>query len=508
MLLAVSLWSAAGPRRADGVLRVVASNEVGGLDPTVSGLLFTRLQVTETLVDADDGGRPLPGLAAAWTVDADNLTWRFVLREGVTFHDGSPLTAEHAARMLTRARRPPGALSLAPVESIAGAGGVVSIRLSKPFAPLPALLAHSSAQILGSGAFDARGAVRTIVGTGPYKVLSMQPPQKLTLTSFDGWRGDPPAVKAVEYLAAGRAESRALMAESEQADLVYGIDPAAVERLRGRGHRVVAATLPRTLILKVNSGHRWLLDVRTREAISLAVERAGIARGVLRDRDLAATQLFPPMLAGWHAAGVAPLRTDLHRARALLAAQGWETGADGIAVRGGERFALRLQTYTDRPELPVLAAAVQEQLRQIGIAVTIEIVNSGDIPLTHHDGSLELALAARNYAAVTDPATTLPQDFTSRGGDWGAMKWSNPEVEGVLAALVEAHDPAAQRALRERFVQILQAELPVIPIAWYKQTLALSSRIDGVTVDPLERSYRLSDVRWTPPVVHTRAGVE
>jgi peptide/nickel transport system substrate-binding protein len=503
----VWLWGTAGEERPSGTLRVVASGEVGGLDPTVGGLLFMRLQVTETLMDADDQGRPLPGLAAAWSATPDQLTWQFVLREGVTFHDGSLLDAEHVARMLERARRPPAALSLAPVESISGGAGVVTVRLSQPFAALPALLAHSSTAIVARGAIDQRGAVRAVIGTGPYRIVSIEPPQKVTVTAFEGWRGDSPEVTDIDYLAVGRAESRALIAESGQADLVYGLDRPAVDRLRGKGHHVQTATLPRTLILKLNSGHRWLSDVRTRQAISLAINRVGIARGLMRDADLAATQLFPPAVAGWHDPQVEPLRTDVERAHALLGEQGWRLGPDGVAVRGGERFALRLQTYTDRPELPALAAAVQDQLRRIGIAVTIEIANSGDIPLAHRDGTLELALAARNYAAVTDPTTTLRQDFTRRGGDWGAMNWPNADAEDALNGLLNTTDPARQRALRSRFVRALQSELPIIPIAWYTQVVASGVRIEGVTVDPLERSYRVSDLRWRPSDLSLRQGI-
>jgi peptide/nickel transport system substrate-binding protein len=486
--------------RPSDVLRVVSGSEIGGLEPTVGGTLFLRLQVVETLLEADDSGRPRPGLAERWEVSPDGLSWRFTLREGVTFHDGTTLTAEHAAWVLNRARRPPGppgALCVAAIDSIAADGRVVVIRLNSRFSALPALLAHSSTQLLAPSAFAANGSVRAIIGTGPYRVVSMTPPQKLTLTYFDKWRGARPEIRAIEYLAAGRAESRALLAESEQADLVYGLDPAAADRLRRGGLDVLGATVPRTVILKVNAGHPFLADVRARRAISLAIQRDGIARGVLRNPALAARQLFPPSLIGWHNDAMASLQFDPDAARALLAELGWRRGTDGILVRDGRRFALRLQTYTDRPELPILAAALQEELRQIGIAIEIDIGNSGDIPLSHHDGRLELALAARNYAAVTDPTTTVLQDFRPGGGDWGAMNWSSATVDETLRELVATTDAARQRELREQFAAALQADLPIIPISWYRQTVAISGRLDGVSVDPLERSYRIAALRWT-----------
>ena len=78
---------------------------------------------------------------------------------------------------------------------------------------------------------------------------------------------------------------------------------------------------------------------------------------------------------------------------------------------------------------------MQEQWRQAGIAVQVNVGNSGDIPLGHRDGSLQLGLAARNYATVPDPTGTLMQDFGAAGGDWGAMGWRSDALAAALAEL-------------------------------------------------------------------------
>ena len=68
-------------------LRIVSPWEISGIDPAQSGYFFTRLQIAETLVGADDGGLPQPGLAASWALSDDRLTWRFALRPTAMFHD-------------------------------------------------------------------------------------------------------------------------------------------------------------------------------------------------------------------------------------------------------------------------------------------------------------------------------------------------------------------------------------------------------------------------------------
>lgn len=488
-LFGASGWglAAAAPARG-GVLRLVGPWEITGLEPATSGPVFARLQVAETLVDADDHGRLQPGLARSWQVDGDRLVWRFHLRESARFHDGSAVDAAAVARALQRAWQRPGLLRLAPLAVLDAEGAhTVRLRLREPFALLPALLAHSSTVVLAPAAFDARDQVRAIIGSGPYRVVELVPPQRVRVAATD------PAlpVQHAQYLSAARAETRALMAEASQADLAMVLDPASLARLRQLPRlRVHQVTVPRTMIVKVNAGHRWLADVRARQALSLALNRAGIARALLRDPGLAATQLLPPTLTDWHDPRLPALVHDPAAARALWAALGWRPGADGLLRRDGEPLALTLRTFPDRPELPLVAAALQEQWRQTGIDCSVIIGNSGEVPLLHRDGSLELALAARHYALAPDPLVTLMQDFAGGGGDWGAMNWRDAGMQQALHRLSRGDGDALQA--RRQVVQVLHQQLPVIPVAWYRHSVVAAPWLQPLALDPLERSWRLT----------------
>ena len=162
----------------------------------------------------------------------------------------------------------------------------------------------------------------------------------------------------------------------------------------------------------------------------------------------------------------------------------------------GACSSLELRTFVDRPELPLLSAVIQEQLRQVGLGVRVSIGNSGDIPAGHRDGTLVMGLMGRNYAFVPDPIVTLLGDFGEHGGGWGAMNWSSSEIVDLLHRLINSPVNVEQALARKRVAQILQAELPVIPIAWYRQTVTVGSRVSGVSLDPFERSYRLTGVQW------------
>lgn len=480
----------------DGVVDIAAPFEISGLDPAKSGDIFLRMGIVETLIGADRDGKPIPGLAKSWTVSEDGKTWRFLLRSNVKFHDGTTLNAEAAASALNIARAKPGLLGKAPVEAIAAEGAdTVVVKLSKPFVPLLAFLAESRTEILAPSAYEGAD-VKAMIGSGPFKLTRLEAPQSLSVERFADYWGEKPAIEKARYLSVGRAETRALMAESGDADYVLNLDPASRTRLaKSDKVKLLSVSIPRSVLIKVNSGHDFLKDVKAREALSLAIDRDGLAVAILR-YPAAAGQLFPPSLGIWHDKDLAPLAHDPEKARALLSELGWKPGADGILEKDGKRFALTLTTYPDRPELPLVAAVLQDQFKEIGVELSINSTNSSEIPAKHQDGSLELGLMARNFALVPDPIGTMLSDYGPQGGDWGAMNWSNPDFNTALDELTRITDPTASEALRHKAVTIIQAELPVIPIAWYQQTVAVSPKLEGASIDPFERSFGLETMRW------------
>ncbi|EJM95635.1 ABC transporter substrate-binding protein [Herbaspirillum sp. YR522] len=487
------------------VLTVVGPWETTGLDPSRAGYMFSRMEVVETLLDVDDQARLQPSLARRWDVSADGLQWRFALPAGRRFHDGSEVTPASVLACLRRALARPGVLQLAQITAMRVDGAQLLVQLARPFAPLPYLFTHSSTQVLAPTAFDTHGEVRSIIGSGRFAISKLSLPQQFDVTRFaahpDNVGANPArGIHRARYISVSRAETRTLMVQSGQADLAFSLDPPSIRALQHDARaQLIDTMLPRTTFIKLNAGHRWLGDVRVRQAMSLCIQRQDIARALLRDPELGATQLFPPSMRRWHSAALPSLRTDLAASRALLDAAGWRPGADGIRRNAaGERFELTLATFVDRPELPLVAAAVQEQMRQVGIAVRVLIGNSSDIPAGHRSGTLQLALAARNFGNLPDPVATLLQDFGPAGGDWGAMGWDDREVGATLAGLADGRlDGPAAKAARSRVATVLQQQLPVIPVVWYRQTCALSRRIEGASLDAFERSYRLSRLQWT-----------
>lgn len=476
----------------DGVIDVVAPFEIKGADPVTSGNIYIKMDIAETLVNADADGRLTPGLATEWHASEDGLEWHFHLREGVLFHDGSPFTAEAAANALNIARGKPGLLETAPITEIAADGADLVIRLSEPFAPLPAFLSEYRSLIYAPAAYAADGSVTEVIGTGAYRVTRLDAPLRLEAEAFPDYWGEAPAIDRASYQAVGRSETRALLAESGDADYVFNLDPASVARLGAVDSvEVLSVSVPRSLLIKVNGAHPALAEVDARRALSLAIDREGLAQAILR-YPAGADQILPPSIGDWHSDALEPLAYDPDAARALLAGLGWQAGSDGILSRNGERFSLTLTTYPDRPELPLSAAVLQQMFAEIGVEVVIDSTNSSEVAVRHADGSLDIALFARNFALVPDPIGTFLTDYAP-GGDWGAMNWNNPEFTSLIAGLARGEGGQAER---DRAIEILQSDLLVVPVAWYQQTAAVSTGITGAVIDPYERSIGLRSIRW------------
>lgn len=496
--VAATLSASQGMAQTKTSVTIASPWEIASYDPAVAGFTLQKLQIMENLVDADAAGVLRPGLATDWTMSEDSLSWTLTLREGVTFHDGSAFDATAVVFALTRAWEQPGVLKKAPITDIAAQNGKVVISVSKPFTSLPALLAHASTIIPAPSAFDTEGTPVKLIGTGAFEVTEFTPPQSVSLARNDAYWGEKPKLETATYLAAGRAETRALLAESGDADIVFTLDPSGFSHLQHvTSVETIAVPIPRVVALKVNASHAFFDDARARQALSLAIPRAGIAKAITRFPEAAAGQLFPPALNKWHSAELAPLETDIAAAKALLAELGWTAGDDGILTRDGERFSIQLRTFPDRPELPLIASVLQDSWRELGIELDVSVASYSEIPAGHQDGSLHVALYARNYGLTPDPVGAVLQDFGKGGGDWGAMGWDNPQAAKAIDIIASTADQEIRQQNIAKVAGILHQELPVIPVVWYQHTVSVDKNLGGVIIDPLQRSYGLSNMFWS-----------
>ena len=187
-----------------------------------------------------------------------------------------------------------------------------------------------------------------------------------------------------------------------------------------------------------------------------------------------------------------PLHYDIKMAKRLLEKAGWKLRDDGYRYKNNKKFTISIDTYPNRPELPLIATAVQDQLKSVGIELEVLIGNYSEVVRKHQDNTLHLALISRNFSLVPNPLGFLLQDYSKGGGDWGAMNWDNEDMFKYLEKLKAKDD----EKLHYKIAQILQDDLPSIPIAWTELSVVSSKQVKNVKVDPFELSYFLSDIIW------------
>lgn len=150
-----------------------------------------------------------------------------------------------------------------------------------------------------------------------------------------------------------------------------------------------------------------------------------------------------------------------------------------------------MRTFSDRPELPIIATILQAQWKQIGVNVNVSVGNFSEIPAGHQDGSLEMALYAFNYGKTLDPFAIIAQDIANGGSDWGVMNWQNSELDNAVKALETERNAEKAKALKQQISQIINDELPIIPVVYYQQNVVAHKGVQNITLDPFERRFFL-----------------
>lgn len=494
--LAVASLLIGHPTFAQGdILRVAAPWEWTSNEPTDTGFIMARMQIAETLVMVEPDGKLVGGVAESWAVADDKLTWRFKVRSGLTFHDGTALTAETAAASLRRALAGE-SLQQIPVDSIAVDGDTIVIRTKTPFSYLPSALVDYAAVILAPASWGADGKVQKVIGSGPFRITSQDGKNAIELARFEGYRGEKPKVAKARYTAIPNGDTRTNVAIAGDADIIFTTVPSATQRIDAAGQmKVTSLTIPRIRVAAFNAGLPQFEDVRVRRAISMALDRQGIATAILRHPGSAPTQLIPPVLANWHNPLLPAFKVDAAGANALLTEAGWISGADGVRVKNGVRLATKMITIANRPELTIMGTAMQAQLKQIGMEVTVEPVPSANVPAAIREGSMQMTMFARTYVNVPEVIATIIPDFTRERSTWGTMNWPGRDrMKALTDEYVQSFDETRKQAIRMEITRIIHDDVPVLPIAWFEHTVAVSARVQGLVIDPYETRYMLHTV--------------
>jgi peptide/nickel transport system substrate-binding protein len=456
---------------------------------------MARMQIAETLVMVEPDGKLVGGIAESWTVSEDKLTWRFKIRPGVVFHDGTPVTAEAAAASLRRSLAGE-SMQQIPVDQLSVEGDTLVLRTKTPFSHLPAVLVDYASVILAPASWGADGKVSRVIATGPFRITSIDGKTVIELERFDRYWGEKPKVARARYTAIANGDTRTNVAIAGDQDIIFTTVPAATPRIDAAGQmKVESLTIPRVRAMAFNSGLPQFSDVRVRRAISMAIDRKGIASAVLRHPPSAATQLLPAAVPAWHDASLPAYPFDVAGANALLDQAGWVRGADGVRAKDGVRLAANMLTIASRSELAVMGTAMQAQLKAIGMELAVEPGPFANIPAAIKDGTMQMMLLARTYINVPEVIATIISDYTRERSNWGTVNWpGHVRVKALTDEYVQSFDESRKAQIRKDILKIIHEDVPLAALSWFEHTVAVNKRVKGLFIDPFETRYMLQKV--------------
>jgi len=482
LMLAGTLFAAPGPQpQRGGRIVISVGTDVLTFDPhnyrATTDLIVDRL-IYDTLVTLDMQMRLRPGLAVRW-LNLGPTAWRFELRRGVTFSDGTPVNARAVKISLERAAKAPRAAGF--VGAITQVDVVddytVVINTGRQFAPLLNHLTSPVAGIISPAALDRfREQIdRNPVGSGPFLLKEWIPNQRVVLVRNPGYWGRAPYLDEVVFRPIGEESTRYLAFRGGEVDVLSDPPPHLLAQLR-RDPTVEVLLSPATRDFRIGFTvtHPVLQDVRVRRAIALAIDRASlvkfVAEGLAREAECG---IIPPELMRTNPC--VNVEYDLNKARAALAEAG---KADG--------FDLDLWTPEGRYlRDKAIAEAIQQQLAKVGIRTRLRVLEWGAYlnALGRHEAQAFII----GWGFTTgDPATAMRQNFWSRSA-FNYSNYQNPDLDRMLDDAEAEFNPARRAQLYQRMTEILLVRDIVGKEIYHKNNIyAVRRRVHNFGAHPLE----------------------
>ena len=485
-----------------------------GGNPQRGGTLRTAFGVTMTHFDAHQGGGThvlshmynnlvrnnlvdglrtiIPDLAVSWEVGEGGLSYTFALREGVTYHDGEPFSAQDVVATFNRILDPPEGIvsplraNFTFVDSVEEVDDMtVRFNLSSPRPFFLNLLTPTNALIyskksLEENNYDLREVIAP--GTGAFRFVDHLPAEKWIMEANpDYWDPELPYVDGLEMLHVPAWSDRGTAVLTDQADMSWNVAKETWDEGMNRPESVQANKL-------ANFGAYWVFinnreapfdDPRVRKAIHLAVSKQNLAAAFGTQELINITRWVPqgdPYATTPEALSTMPgyraeKEEDVAAAQQLLADAGYGDGITGVELLAAAG-----------PQGELLAPAFQDMLkRQLNIETDIRIVERALLGSEQQAGNYQLMVHTRGHAV---------SDISPRGNLWWATGgsqnfggYSNPDFDTLLATIDVELDADTRQGQIDDAQSLLDENPPEYLVGYTFHLPMWNNRVQGLALD-------------------------
>jgi peptide/nickel transport system substrate-binding protein len=428
-----------------------------------------------------------PGVAESWQ-QVDDTSYKYVLRSGVTFGDGSPLTAADVVASFTYHMNPDAGSQLAAffssVDSVEATGeNEVTVKLKAPNVQFQYTPAHMAGFIFKKSQLeefpeDIGTPDALPLGTGPYRLVEFSPADRVVLEARDDYWGPKPTARRIVFTAIPDRQTRLLAMQNGDIDGTFDLAISDIDQWKALGNvDVITAPSLGMFALTLDHSAPPFDDIHVRKAIAYAIDREGLVQALLKGNGEPATALNPPEM--W--AGVLSLDEvkafyatlpsysfDLEKAKAELAQS---AHADG--------FEISVPGSTADPYMINILQSVSENLKQIGIRVNVQEIDANQwlAGFFRHE-NLGMQIMAY-YPDFADPANYPYLFFASANAVKDGMNGSNfknAEVDKALAIANEQSDPKVRTDALKDVFRIANEDVALVPIFWPDSAMAISNK--------------------------------
>ncbi|MDU0347898.1 ABC transporter substrate-binding protein [Actinomyces sp. MRS3W] len=455
---------------------------------------LSRWSTAETLVNLDADGNAIPALATAWE-RSNESTWRFTIRQNVTFHDGTALDAQRVADCLTFAAAyttPPRILDGVEL-TVTADGEDVVVTTATPDPLIPQRLSSPQLVILAEAAYPAGGASDGPVdpvghGTGPFELTAVDGTAAATLERYADYWGEPAAASGIDVTFVPEGTARGAALRTGTADLVEAVPVSQAATIDA--DLLHEVPMPRTATLYLNTRNGAFTDPALRAAARDAIDVEGLVETMYEGYADVAAGLLGPAL-GW-TADKRPWGSAAWAGPDGVAAKGLAEGADLPAITAAGTVpagtTITLGSYTDRPELAEIVVLIAQQLEAVGFTVTTDVREYSQIEGDALAGTFDAFLLSRATILDSgDPVAYMVSDFSSTGS-FTLCFLADDAVDAALtrAAALEA-GPERQDAIMAA-EQLILASGAAVPLLHERVLQGEAVGLAGAERDPRERA--------------------
>ena len=497
----------AGAGTSGGTLYVGVSYDTPNMDNLTSGTTFVaQLLIFDTLVTRGSDGEYYGLLAKSWEVSDDNLQWTFHLRDDVTYHDGTPFTAQTAKWFFDKARDPEGqhafSDSYASVEEILTPDDYTLVfKLTSPWPNILFTVSNSFSGLISPTAYEKYGeeyGTKYAVGTGPFILEEWIPEDTTTVVRNPdyNWGAEflenrgAPYLDRVVFKLFPEATTRISELMTGGIDMLYEVPTPDLEQIVGSGDFQIY-TAPAwggaLFYLDLNQTKPPLDDVRVRQAINYALDIDTLATLNLGEYgEPAYGYMAPHWNCGMEDPRSISYTYDPQKASDLLAEAGWtDSNGNGVIDKDGQEFSMVMYIYNDS-ENQSYGGVIQSQFLNVGIEVELLMLEYGSMVDSFNANENEISLI--NYGWPDSDVYNL--FFAS--GQIPYLNSSHIDDPAMDALLEQANTAPTSEERCQYFAEVekLAIEDAVwAPIFWFTAVTAVNNKVHGMMITPFSENY-------------------